>query len=373
MSLLRVLIVGGGIAGLALARALRAQGVTPEIVERATVWPAGGTGLYLPGNGVRALGALGLADKVLAQAVVMTHQRILDQGGRPLAEVALAAFWNRVGPCVGIVRSDLHRVLLEGAADVPLRAGATVTALSQRDGGVDVSFADGSTGTYDLVVGADGIRSSIRQIVFEDVRPRHLGLVSWRFLVDDSGTIQTWTTMLASRRAFLAMPVGRNRLYCYADLASAATDDPTGGDRDGLRALFADFGGPVPGILRRLETVDSIYFSPIEEVVLDRWIRGRVVLLGDAAHATSPNMAEGASLALEDALVLARMLAGHRSPDEALAAFGERRRGRIRWVQQRSHRRDRIRALPVAVRNLALRMAGPAIYRRDYRLLFEEP
>jgi 2-polyprenyl-6-methoxyphenol hydroxylase-like FAD-dependent oxidoreductase len=227
--------------------------------------------------------------------------------------------------------------------------------------------------TYDLVIGADGIHSSIRQLVFGSIAPRYLGQVSWRFLVDQSCGIETWTAMLASRRAFLAMPVGPNRLYCYADLAIPTTEDPTGRDLDRFRVLFADFGEPVPSILRELENFDAIHFSPIEEIVVDSAICGRVVLLGDAAHATSPNMAEGAAMALEDALVLAQMLALHGSLEEALSAFTNRRRTRIRWVQQRTHRRDRIRALPVPLRNLALRLAGTAIYQRDYRMLFEKP
>jgi len=369
----RILIVGGGIAGLALGRALREQGLVPEIIERAASWPAGGTGLYLPGNGVRALGALGLADKVLARAVCMSHQRILDNTGRQLAEVELGELWGPVGLCVGIARGELHRILLEGAEGVPMRLGTTLSTLSQNDDEVNVTFADGSSGTYDLVVGADGIHSSIRQLVFGSIRPRHVGQVSWRFLVDRSGAIRTWTAMLAPRRAFLAMPVGPNRLYCYADLATLATDDPTGRDVNRLLALFAEFAEPVPGILSELRSFDPIHFSPIEEVVVDNWVKGRVVLLGDAAHATSPNMAEGASMALEDALVLTRMLVKHGSLSEALSAFRERRWARIRWVRQRTHRRDRIRTLPVPVRNLALRLAGTALYRRDYQPLFEEP
>jgi 2-polyprenyl-6-methoxyphenol hydroxylase-like FAD-dependent oxidoreductase len=97
------------------------------------------------------------------------------------------------------------------------------------------------------------------------------------------------------------------------------------------------------------------------------------VLIGDAAHATSPNMAQGASMALEDALVLAPLLAMHESPSAALSAFCERRRARIRWVRQQTHRRDRIRNMPAPLRNLALRCAGQALYRRDYRPLLEEP
>jgi 2-polyprenyl-6-methoxyphenol hydroxylase-like FAD-dependent oxidoreductase len=197
--------------------------------------------------------------------------------------------------------------------------------------------------------------------------------VSWRFLVDHSGAIDTWTAMLAPRKAFLAMPVGLNRLYCYADLAALATEDPTGRNLDRFLALFAEFADPVPSIVSELETFDPIHFSPIEEVVVSTWVQGRVVLIGDAAHATSPNMAEGASMALEDALVLTDTLATHDLLTEALSAFSERRRARIRWVRERTHRRDRIRTLPVRLRNLALRLAGTALYQRDYRPLCEEP
>jgi 2-polyprenyl-6-methoxyphenol hydroxylase-like FAD-dependent oxidoreductase len=369
----RILIVGGGIAGLALARALRQQGLVSEIIERAGSWPASTTGLYLPGNGVRALGALGLAEKVLARAVCMSHQRILDHAGRQLAEIELGKFWNPVGPCAGIPRRDLHRILLEGTAGVPMRLGTTLRTLSQENDAVNVAFTDGSNGTYDLVVGADGIHSSLRKLVFGGRPPRRLGQVSWRFLVNHSGAIDTWTAMLGARRTFLAMPVASNRLYCYADLLTDTTDDPTNGDLARFRALFADFAEPVTSILRELESFRSIHFSPIEEVNVDTCVSGRVVLVGDAAHAMSPNMAEGASLALEDALVLTHMLVTQGSPDEALSAFSERRRARVRWVRRRTHRRDRIRTLPVLLRNLALRAAGTAIYQRDYRPLLQEP
>jgi len=370
---LRILIVGGGIAGLGLCRALQQHGVVPDIIERAASWPPGGTGLYLPGNGVRVLEALGLADQVLARAVCMSHQRILDHKGRPLAEVELAQLWGQVGPCVGIARAELHHILLESTAGVRVRLGMSVTGLRQQDDQVNVSFTDGSTGTYDLVVGADGIHSLVRQLLFGNIPPRHLGQVSWRFLVDHSGAVNTWTVMLGPRRAFLAMPVGPNRLYCYADLATAATEDPTQGDLVRLRALLGDFAEPVPSILSELEGFDAIHLAAIEEIASDTWVRGRVVLLGDAAHATSPNMAEGASMALEDALVLAQMLRTHGSPDESLSAFSKRRHARIRWVQQRTHRRDRVRTLPAPLRNLALKIGGTRLYRRDYQPLLDEP
>jgi 2-polyprenyl-6-methoxyphenol hydroxylase-like FAD-dependent oxidoreductase len=368
----RILIVGAGIAGLALGRALRLEGFLPEIVERTGALPAGGAGLYVPGNGVRALKVLGLADEVLTRAVRITHQRILDHRGRRLAEIDLTQFWNPVGPCVGIARRELQRILLDGAG-VPIRLGTTVKMLSQDSDEVNVVFADGSSGTYDLVVGADGIHSSMRQMVFDAPRPRHLGQVSWRFLVDYSRRIDAWTAMLGRQRAFLRVPVGPNRLYCYADLVSPAALDPSHRDVDRFRALFEDFAEPVPTILGALDGFESIHFAPIEEIATATWVRGRVVLVGDAAHATSPNMAQGASMALEDALVLTHTLATHSSAAAALSAFADRRRNRLRWLRRRTHRRDRIRALPLRFRNLAIRFFGEALYRRDYRPLVEEP
>jgi 2-polyprenyl-6-methoxyphenol hydroxylase-like FAD-dependent oxidoreductase len=368
----RILIVGAGIGGLALGRALRLNGFRPEIIERAGSLPAGGAGLYVPGNGVRALKVLGLADEVLTRAVRITRQRILDHVGRHLAEIELTQLWNPVGPCLGIAGRELHRILLKGAG-VPIRLGTTVTTLNQEANQVNIVFSDGSSSTYDLVVGADGIHSSIRQIVFGGPHPQHLGQVSWRFLVDHSSRTDAWTAMLGPQRAFLQVPIGPSRVYCYADLVSFATQDPSHRDLDRFRALFEDFAEPVPTILRDLDGFDSIHFAPIEEIATDTWVHGRVVLVGDAAHASSPNMAEGASMALEDVLVLTRMLVTHESPDGALSAFTERRRPRLKWVRQRTHRRDRIRTLPVHLRYLALRFAGTALYRRDYQPLFNEP
>ena len=126
-----VLIVGAGVAGLALGRALRARSIAAEIVERTTAWTPAGTGIYLPANGVRALQSLGLGDAVTPASVRMTHQRILDNRGRILAEIDLDAVWGAVGPCVGIRRPDLHALLLDGASGVPLRLGTTVKALTE--------------------------------------------------------------------------------------------------------------------------------------------------------------------------------------------------------------------------------------------------
>ena len=365
-----VLIVGAGIAGLALGRALRARGISAEIIERTTAWTPAGTGIYLPANGVRALQSLGIGDAVTSRSVRMTYQRILDNRGRLLAEVDLDAVWGAVGPCVGMRRADLHSMLLDGAHGVPLRLGTTVTALTESHDAVTVVFDDGVQREYDVVVGADGVHSTIRRLAFGSTPPHYVGQVSWRFLSEHTHGITNWTVMLDRRRAFLTVPVPGG-LYCYADLTCERIERAS--DLTPLRSLFLDFAAPMDAILDRLVNTDAVHFAPIEEVTVEPGVTGRIVLIGDAAHATSPNMAQGACMALEDALVLSEMLASGGRVADQLLAFSERRRARIRWVQQRTHRRDRVRSLPASLRNIALRSAAARMYRNDYQPLFSEP
>jgi 2-polyprenyl-6-methoxyphenol hydroxylase-like FAD-dependent oxidoreductase len=368
----KVLIVGAGIAGLAAGRALRSLGFIVEIVERATSCPVTGAGLYLPGNGVRAIAALGLADALMSRAAPISHQRILNHRGRILSEIDLGRVWGGVGPCVGIRRADLHRVLLDGAAGVPIRPSTTIVRVTQTGENVGVQFDDGHNRSYDVVIGADGINSSTRRLVFGDIPPRHVGQISWRFITPERYGITAWTAMLGRGRTFLMIPVGSTELYCYADLMTSGTDRRDD-DRERLRTLFRDFAEPVTRVLAQLDDTDRVHVGPIEEVDLDRVVDRRVALIGDAAHATSPNMAQGASMALEDALILAGTLRSGPSPIEALAAFAARRRRRVEWVRGRTHRRDRIRRLPALLRNLSLCIGGAAIYEADYRPLLDEP
>ena len=172
--------------------------------------------------------------------------------------------------------------------------------------------------------------------------------------------------MLAQGRAFLTVQLGQGLVYCYADLN---TSDPGGAGGEDWRESFADFAEPVPHLL---EHGAKAYFSPIEEVVPPVWTSHRVVLVGDAAHASSPNMAQGAALAVEDALVLAELLATQ-PLDQALTAYTERRKARVAWVQEQTHRRDRTRSLPPVIRNLTLRLAAERIFKSNYEPLRDLP
>jgi FAD-dependent urate hydroxylase len=363
----RVLIVGGGIAGLATARALTTHGIECNVVERAPAWSHPGTGMYLPANAVRALGDLGLEAALRDRANEIRRQRFLDRRARILLDVDLPTVWGETGPCLGIEHRDLHEILRDG---VPVRLGTTITVLQEEGLQIRAAFSDGSSDLYDVVVGADGVRSWVRSEVFTGSEPQFVDQASWRFLVDGFPEISHWTVLLGRRTAFLTIPLGSGRIYCYADVDAQGAADPTDGDPEKLAALYREFAEPVTTILsEHLAAGGRPYFSPIEEVVQDPWVRGRVVLIGDAAHAMSPNMAEGAGMALEDALVLAETIAAGRTLNE----FEARRRPRVAFVQAQTHRRDRTRGLPPVVRRATLRLAGQRIFRANYEPLLARP
>ena len=370
----RVLIVGAGPAGLALAIALRRQGCTPQLVERANGWPLSGAGLYLVGNATRALHALGVADAARRAGQVIRAQTFCDHRGAPLARVDVGAFWGGCGPCLGLRRAQLLRLLAAPLEDLPIRWNTRVTTLQQLENHVTVRCSDGSSADYDVVVGADGIRSSIRRLLVGVSPPRYRGQIAWRFIARRPDGIDGWTVFLGRGSSFLLVPVDATHVYCYAD---QHRDHPSAEDEtatpDRLRTLFGDYASPVQHALESVPSDAAIAGLPIEDVVPPRWGGGRVVLIGDAAHAMSPNMASGTALALEDALVLAELLE-RRGPSGDLVKQLTRRRGpRVAWVSQQTERRDRTRALPPAVRNLSLRLLGARMYRRHYQPLLDVP
>jgi FAD-dependent urate hydroxylase len=371
---LRILVVGAGIAGLGAARALRQRGFAPDVVERESAWAPTGAGIYLPGNTARALRALDLESAVIERAALIPHQRMCDHRGNLLTDIDVATMWRDVGPCLAVHRADLHEVLAFHGDPVAVRLGVSPQTFTQQNGFVTVEFNDGNTSHYDLVLGADGIHSQVRQLVVGAGVVRPVGQLAWRFITECPPAVTTWTVLFGRRVSFLAVPIGGGKVYCYCD---AFTNSATGQEADDvtghLARLLAGFAGPVPVILDMLRPNDAVYVAPIEEVILDEWARGSVLLIGDAAHATSPNMAQGAAMALEDGLVLAECLASAGGVTETLVKFQARRRPRTQWVLAQTHRRDRTRNLPPAPRNLVLRRWGRTFFHANYRPLLDLP
>jgi 2-polyprenyl-6-methoxyphenol hydroxylase-like FAD-dependent oxidoreductase len=357
-----------------LAAALRQQGFSPEVVERGERWPMVGAGINLPANGPRVLRRLGLGDAVAAASAVLPSWDFFDQHGEPLCSTDLVALWVEVGPCLGVERTELHPVLVAGATEVPCRLGVALTSLSQEVDRVCVGLSDGSSGEYELVVGADGITSTVRGLAVSPMRPRYAGQVVWRSVIPTRPPGVTGVTVLMGDGCFFGMvPVGGGRTYGFGALDTEPFDDPVPGRLARLRSRFADFGEPVPEYLAALELDEQIHFGAIEWLELDRWYHGRVVLIGDAAHASPPHMGEGGCMAMEDSLVLAEELRAADTVEQALETYVARRRPRVDWVQEQSRAAAQAWVLPVDARNKVLRERGDQMFQARYKPLIAAP
>jgi 2-polyprenyl-6-methoxyphenol hydroxylase-like FAD-dependent oxidoreductase len=323
---------------------------------------------------VRVLRTLGLGAAIDRATATLPRWTFSDQRGEPLCETDLEGLWGEVGPCLGITRVRLQEILLAAAAAVPHRLGAAVTSLTQDGERVSVGFGDGTSGDYDLVVGADGIHSTVRGLAVSPVTPDYAGTMAWRSVIPARPPGVTHLAMLMGEGCFFGLvPVGDGQTYGFAGVDAERFDDPLPGRLERFRRRFAGFGGPVPAYLDALERDEQLHAGPIEWVEPDRWHEGRVVLVGDAAHAAPPHMGEGGAMAMEDAVVLAELLRSADTVESALEGYAARRRPRTQWVQDQSRIAARAWVLPPAVRNGALRERGDQMLRDRYRPLIPPP
>lgn len=329
---MRVLIVGGGIGGLALGAALRLRGIEAELVERRAAYGGEGAGVVLGQNVMRVLRGLGLHAAVVRVGHPIGLARITDAAGRVLQEMDYHVPGFDL-PATAIHRNRLHE-LLRAAAPAP-RLGCTVTALTPAEGGVEVALSDGGGGRYDLVVGADGIRSAVRAHVCGEVPARYSGYTCWRFVVPGhfgDATVEMW----GRGRRVGVVPLGEGQSYVFLTRNAPRQAPPPFADLAGFRSEFAEFGDPAAAALAALDDLGGVLHNDIEDCSAPRWSRGRVVLLGDAAHAVTPNLGQGAGLAIEDAATLAALLAQPGPPEQAIARYEALRQPRAAWIRDQS-------------------------------------
>lgn len=362
----RLLVVGGGIAGFGMVRALLLRGVPCFVVERLPAPSGSGLGLNLPGNAVRALANLGLADEVIRSGVPIQRREYRNHVGRLLFAVDESAFWADIAPSVCLRRGHLLEILRNATKEVTPRWNTPVVLAEPAGDGVRVQLgAEAVTESYDFVVGADGVHSSLRRAVVptNDTRPALMTAASWRFTAPNPG-VGCWTVWSGAQGSFLLIPVDDEEVYGYASAnrGGDVSDDPSW-----LESTFTGFPDPVTTtVTALLADPGRLYHAPVEEVRCERWHRGRLTLIGDAAHATAPVWAQGAALALEDALVLADLLARSNDWTAVGAEFERLRRPRVTHVQAATNKMSRLAAMPVRLRDLVAPVLGPRAYRQTY-------
>jgi 2-polyprenyl-6-methoxyphenol hydroxylase-like FAD-dependent oxidoreductase len=378
-----VLVVGSGLAGTATAIHLAARGVAVDLVEVKPDVAAIGSGITLQGNALRELRTLGVWEEVQAAgyAFDVTGIRAPDPAGSVVAEIPDARTGGPDLPAaMGMPRPELARILVDRAteAGVKVRFGTTLTELAQDDAGVDVRFSDGS-GTpaiadrrdrYDLVVGADGVRSWTRRALGIDLETRSVGMGIWRAFGPRPASV-TRTDLYYGGPSYIAgyCPTGADSLYAY--IVEDAQDRSALSPEEQLatmKQLSQAYHGPWDEIRETLTDPSRVNYTWFETHVLDEpWNRGRVVLIGDAAHTCPPTIAQGGAQALEDAVVLTELLLDRDALDQDLwDAFHARRVDRARTVVDASNQLaqwqiDHVRGdIPGLMRAIAQLTSQPA-------------
>ncbi|GGM94731.1 hypothetical protein GCM10011609_35240 [Lentzea pudingi] len=332
-----VLIVGAGIAGTALATALGRLGVHSEVidVDDRTV----GAHIGLTNRAVDVLSEIGVLDEVVEAGSAQQDNvfiRMYTEDGQAIPVPPPPRPDTDLPASIGIYRPTLSEILVRAAsaAGATVRRGISVSSFSQDDTGVDVTFTDGSTGRYPLVVGADGVRSRVRELVHPDLTPHYTGVAALRWMLDEEppgpvGFYNTRTEMVA------VAPVKGGLTYVATGAESPEGHRVDAGEaRDLLRSVLARFPAPVTSaLLAKLTDDQNVLVHPYEWIMVPPpWHRGRIALIGDAAHATTAHMSSGGGLALEDAAVLAQELVAADSVEVALDQFTARRFERVKLV-----------------------------------------
>ena len=355
--------------------ALRRQEIDVDVVERDPEWGVYGVGIIQPGNALRALDSLGLAEAcVRAGHRIVGDRTWLADGETKIAEHRWPALVEHLPPGNGLTRPKLHEILtsrtLESGAEV--RTGVTFTELAPSESQVDVTFTDGQRRHYDLIVGADGLYSKVRERVFgPDLKPRFTGQVCWRYnLPRIEGLEEIWMFFGPDGSAGF-VPLGQDLMYILT-IETPMPDQKGAIEREGAAAVYRrrlePFAGPVAEVRELIADDDAVVLRSIENIIVPApWHRGRIVLVGDAAHGATPHCGQGAAQAIEDGIVLAEELAKDIPITEALEAFGARRYERCRAIVEGSElvgKWEQDHSLPIdpdATRNAVVMTAAAPI------------
>jgi 2-polyprenyl-6-methoxyphenol hydroxylase-like FAD-dependent oxidoreductase len=337
VSELNIGIIGGGIGGMTTAVALRQFGYNVTVYERAHALNEAGAGMMLWANAMRVFLELGLVEKIRPFGGEMNSFVVRGSNGKTLMDIATGDFDV---PSVCIRRADLLSILVAEVPHQHIKLNHKLANITQINDKVVVGFENGVTKEHDAVIGADGIGSIVRKQIFDDCEPVYRGYKIWRgiatYFGDDAAdgvSSETWG--VGQRFGILNTGEGRFTWYATANSKRNHIDSPNGRKAE-LLELFAGWHNPINHLISNTNDDAIMKNSASDLPQLKRWVKGRIALLGDAAHPITPNLGQGGGMAIEDALVLAKSLRHEKSVENALKLYEKKRITRTKHIQQRS-------------------------------------
>ncbi|MEM6349391.1 MAG: FAD-dependent urate hydroxylase HpxO [Cyanobacteria bacterium P01_D01_bin.14] len=343
---LKVIVVGAGMGGLTTALAMQQAGYAVEVYDRVRALRPAGAGISLWSNGVKVLNRLGLGPQISAIGGPMESMAYYNKTGQCLTQFSLLPLIEQVGQApYPVARTDLQKMLLQAVGPERVTLNKRCVAVEQTEAAATAIFEDGSRTTGDLVVGADGTHSVIRAHVLGHATERqYVGYVNWNGLVpvsEDLAPANSWDLYVADGQRASLMPVGGDRFYFFLDVPLAKDADTAGkGHRQTLTQHFEGWAAPVQRLIERLDEAQTNRVEIHDVEPLSHLVRGRVALVGDAAHSTAPDLGQGGCQAIEDAWVLATLLlTTNMGVEDALARYEARRLERVSQIVRKARKR----------------------------------
>lgn len=337
----KILILGGGIAGLTTALALQQKNLDYTVFEAVPEIKTIGSGISLAGNAMKVLEQLQVAEHVKARGHIITSMIIQDEKGNYISALDTRKFTQEYGMYnVAIHRGALHEVLLGEILPARIQTGKKAIDFYEKGNSVVLKFDDGTEAEGAAVIVADGIHSTIRKQLLPDSTPRYAGYTCWRGIVENNWgikdqAVEAWGT--TGRIGYV--PIGDNKVYWFACKNAPYRDERMKRlSREELKKNFERFANPVPQIIEQTPVDNFIWSDIIDLKPISKFAFNRIVLIGDAAHATTPNLGQGACLGIEDALAVAEVLEQLDNPVQAFEAFEQARLKRAHFIVNTSHR-----------------------------------
>lgn len=336
----KVLIIGAGIGGLSAGIALGKKGYNVDMIEKDPEWTVYGVGIIQQNNVIRAMAELGVIDDYIDAGYGFDHVKIFAPNGMEVAKIPSPGLVDGYPANAGISRPALQKVLADNAKaqGAKIRLGLTADSITETGDHVEVVFSDGSKECYDLVIGADGIYSKTRQSLFPHLTgPEYTGQAVWRYNFDRPEDMEG-LHVYNGRVGVGLVPMSKEKIYMF--ITTPEPDNPKF-DRSSLAQEMQErLAMACPALHHysaHITDNDGVVYRPLEWLMLEEdWHKGRVVLLGDAVHSTTPHLGQGAGLAIEDALVLADELTKSATPIEAFESYRERRFERCDYIVKSS-------------------------------------